>query len=389
MFLEKTIKYNKNIIDCAFDLHQSGKISPDTYILDLDMIKRNAKIMLKEAKKYEISLFFMTKQIGRNPVIANILMDLGFDGVVVVDYREAETMIRNGIPIGNVGHIVQVPKHKLNKIIMSKPYTITVYSLEKLEEINAIAKEMGITQQITIRVIGENDFLYPGQYGGFKLNELDEVVRESQKLENVCISGVTSFPCFLYSDENKDVYDTNNLTTVMKAKRILEELGLEIFHVNLPSSTSTYTIKKIKEAGGTHGEPGHGLTGTTPYHKDHVGYELPSMVYVSEVSHNLDGLAYAFGGGYYARSNVERAVVGSSKENTVIADVITPSADNIDYYIPLVGNYRVSDTVVMAFRTQIFVTRSHVAVVEGISTGNYNIVGVFDAQGNRLLEDTN
>ena len=389
MFLEKTIKTNNSLIQCAFNLHQNGKISPDTYILDLDMIKRNAQMMLNEAREQGVKLFFMTKQIGRNPLIARMLMDMGFDGAVVVDFREAETMIAHGIPIGNVGHIVQIPKQKLKRIIASNPYTITVYSFEKLGEINEVSKELGYIQQVTLRVIGENDFLYPGQYGGFKLNELKDIVEKAKTFENIVISGVTSFPCFLYSEEMWDVYPTNNLESVLKAKNILEGLGLKIIHVNLPSSTATRTVRDIKAAGGTHGEPGHGLTGTTPYHKDHEGSELPAMVYVSEVSHNLEGLSYAYGGGSYARSHVGKAFVGTAVENMRLVKVIAPPADNIDYYITLVGNQKVSDTVVMAFRSQIFVTRSHVAVVKGISTGTYEIAGIYDAQGRRLTEGTN
>lgn len=389
MFLDKTIKYNKSLIQCAFTLHQEGRISPDTYILDLDTIMKNAQMMLEEARQQGISLFFMTKQIGRNPMIARMLMDMGFDGAVVVDYREAEIMIRNKIPLGNVGHLVQIPKQKLRSIIASKPYTITVYSLEKLSEINKVARELGLVQEVTLRVIGDKDFLYPGQYGGFRLEELKDLVEKTRNLLNIKISGVTSFPCFLYSEETKDVYRTNNLASVMDAKKILEGLGQNIVHVNLPSSTSKRTIRDIKEAGGTHGEPGHGLTGTTPYHKDHVGIELPAMVYVSEISHNLGDLTYAYGGGYYARSNVENALVGTELENMEITPVIAPPADNIDYYISLSGNRKVSDTVVMAFRSQIFVTRSHVAIVKGISTGNYEIAGIFDTQGNELEKGTN
>jgi len=389
MFLDKTIKYNSSLIQCAFDLHRNGIISPDTYILDLDMIRKNAQMMLDEARAQGVKLFFMTKQIGRNPLVARMLMDMGFDGAVVVDFREAETMIAHGIPIGNVGHIVQIPRQKLKRIIASKPFTITVYSLEKLREINEASKELGCIQQVTLRVIGENDFLYPGQYGGFKLNELKGIVEKTKTFENINISGVTSFPCFLYNEETQDVYRTNNLESVMEAKNILEGLGLTIIHVNLPSSTATRNIRDIKAAGGTHGEPGHGLTGTTPYHRDHEGDELPAMVYVSEISHNLEGLSYSYGGGSYARSHVGKAVVGTAVENMRLAEVIAPPADNIDYYITLVGNQKVSDTVVMAFRSQIFVTRSHVAVVKGISTGAYEIAGIYDAQGCRLTEGTN
>jgi predicted amino acid racemase len=382
MFLEKTQKENRNLIHCACTLHQKGLISPDTYILDYDMIRRNAAAMAAEAKRLGVKLYFMTKQIGRNPMIAKMLLSLGFDGAVVVDYREAEIMIRNDIPIGNVGHIVQIPRSKLKKILAAEPDTITTYSLEKIKEINQAAEELGLHQHITLRVIGEKDFLYPGQYGGFLLSELESVVKETAHLKSVTINGITSFPCFLYDAAVNDIVATPNLESILKGKEILENAGLKIEEVNLPSATSVRTLELIKKAGGTHGEPGHGLTGTTPYHKENSCEEAPAIIYVSEISHNLNGKSYAYGGGYYPRSHVQGALVGSSSPNMVYHSVCEPPSDNIDYYFTLNGHAAVSDTVLMAFRTQIFVTRSHVAIVKGIESGAYEILGYFDAQGN-------
>lgn len=386
MFLEKTRQENEKLIACAFDLHQRGLISPDTYILDLDMIRRNGEMMLKEAQETGVKLFFMTKQFGRNPLVATMLQDLGFDGAVAVDFREAETLRKAGIQLGNVGHIVQIPKAQIPVILEAKPHTLTVYTLEKMKEIDEAAKALERVQDITLRIIGKEDFLYPGQYGGFTLEELPQVVETAKSFTHVRISGVTSFPCFLYSEMSKKVESTPNLKTVLEGKRQLEELGLTIKDVNLPSVTTTATLKAIRNAGGTHGEPGHSLTGTTPYHRQAKGEESPAMVYVSEVSHQLEGMSYAYGGGSYARSHVAKALVGKNLEDSVITDVIPPRADNIDYYIALEGNHHVSDTVVMAFRTQIFVTRSHVAVVDGIQQGTPKLLGIFDAQGSKLDE---
>lgn len=384
MFLEKTRKENSNLIRCAFTLHQNGLISPDTYILDYDMIRKNAEAMIVKAGKLGIKLYFMTKQIGRNPLIAKMLISLGYQGAVVVDYREAEVMIRNGIHIGNVGHIVQIPKSKLKKIIAAKPDTITAYSLEKIIEINEAAEELQLMQNITLRVIGDEDFLYPGQYGGFLLDELTDVAEKTENLKNIRITGLTSFPCFLYDEVSNDICETPNLQSVMKARDILLDAGLRIDDINLPSATSLRTLDLIKKAGGTHGEPGHGLTGTTPYHKLNDGDEKPAMVYVSEISHNLGDKSYAYGGGYYARSHVEGAYIGKSINGMKYYEVCEPSSENIDYYFMIDGNTRVSDTAVMAFRSQIFVTRSHVAVVKGIENNDYEVLGYFDAQGNSV-----
>ena len=41
----------------------------------------------------------MLKQIGRNPLIARALTDMGYVGAVCVDFREALTMVENQIPL--------------------------------------------------------------------------------------------------------------------------------------------------------------------------------------------------------------------------------------------------------------------------------------------------
>lgn len=74
------------------------------------------KEIKKEADKYNIKLFFMLKQIGRNPLIAKELMNIGYDGVVCVDYKEALLMIEHGVKIGNVGHLEQIPNCALEKL---------------------------------------------------------------------------------------------------------------------------------------------------------------------------------------------------------------------------------------------------------------------------------
>jgi predicted amino acid racemase len=116
------------------------------------------------------------------------------------------------------------------------------------------------------------------------------------------------------------------------------------------------------------------------------------MVYVSEVSHLLpDGRPVVFGGGFYPRARVRSALVLSSdhREDSVRLDVEPASAESIDYYRTLVaperdGAVRVGDTAVFSFRTQIFVTRSHVAVLSGLRAGAPKLAGIFDSLGREL-----
>lgn len=386
MFLEATLKRNPKLIDAAFKLHLEGLIEPDTYILDLDSIINNAREIKKEADKHKIKLYFMTKQFGRNPYVSYELIKLGYEGAVAVDFREAEILASNGIALGHVGHLVQIPKSKLEAILRAKPEYITVYSLEKAKELSEAAVRLGVTQKLMIRVIDKDDTLYPAQYGGFYLGELLEKAKQLLELPNLILSGITSFPCFLYNEGENYIKETNNVYTLQKAKKILEEnLNIRIEQVNMPSATCTCNIENIASFGGTHGEPGHGLLGTTPIHAVSEHPEIPAIVYVSEVSHNLDDKSFCYGGGHYRRSHMENALVGKTLEDALKYKVEEPEFESIDYHFTLSDRAMVSDTVIMAFRTQIFVTRSKVAVVKGIQSGKPHIVGIYDSQG-RILQ---
>lgn len=385
MFLEKTLERNKELVQAAFDFHQKGLVMPDTYIIDLDTLVENAKKIKEEADKYNIGLYFMTKQLGRNPIICKELMKLGYDGAVVVDFKEAEVMIDNGIKLGHVGHLVQIPASMVEKVVKAKPEYITVYSIEKAKEINMACEKLGLVQNIMLRVIGENDNLYSGQYGGFKLEELTEVGEELLKLKNLNLSGLTSFPCFLFDEKTNKIEKTNNVDTIKEAKKILEDkFDIEIIQLNMPSATCVESMENIHMNGGTHGEPGHGLTGTTPYHKFNDGKEIPAIVYLSEVSHNLQDKSYCYGGGHYRRSHMQNAIVGRSIDKSKMVKVIPPTDESIDYYFGLSENNKVSEAVIMAFRTQIFVTRSNVALVKGIKSGKPELVGIYDALGKKI-----
>ena len=154
MFLERLLKTNEPLVSAAFDMQQHGVILPDTYILDLDAITRNAEVMKKEADSYGIKLYFMLKQLGRNPLVAKRIQEIGFAGAVCVDFREALTMKENGIHLGNVGHLVQTPRAAMDEIVSAHPEVMTVYSVEKAKEIGATAQRHGFVQPIMLRMLG-------------------------------------------------------------------------------------------------------------------------------------------------------------------------------------------------------------------------------------------
>jgi len=388
MFLERTVERNAALVEYAIRLHQSGTIMPDTYVIDLDAVIGNAQTMLDEANRHGIKLLFMTKQLGRNPIVARRLADLGFEGAVAVDFREAETLHASGIPLAHVGHLVQTPTRMIEQVVRMKPSWMTVYSVDKAREIHEACRKLEADpQQILLRVVDKGDMMYSGQQGGISLADLPATVEQLLKLDRIRIAGLTSFPCFLFDPDTEDVVPTPNVATMHRAKQILsEQFGIEVGQMNMPSATCTHTIAKIKEQGGTHGEPGHGLLGTTPLHAARNLEERPAIVYVSEISHGLNGKSYCYGGGHYQRTSLGHAIVADGSNERRMARVHSPALDSIDYHFELDGKFPIGQTVVMAFRTQIFVTRSVVAVVAGLSAGHPQLLGLHDSQGKPLRE---
>lgn len=382
MFLEVTRKYNPELIHTALELHQNGSITPNTYVIDLDTIRKNSRILSTEARKQDIELFFMTKQFGRNPLVSKAIVESGIEKAVAVDPWEAISLSQNGIKIGHVGHLVQIPKKMIAKILPLDPDFITVFSFENAQNVSEVAVKMKNKQKVFLRIATKNDFIYNGQEGGFTFEQIKQQIEALEHLPGIQIAGLTSFPCLLIQEKEAKI--TPNVLSMHKVKSFLEERGYKDLEMNMPSATSTDTLPLLKKHGATQGEPGHALTGTTPIHAVKDLPEKPAMIYVSEVSHKYEGKAYVFGGGFYPRSRVEGAIVGSNKDDLRKMPIIENDPTNIDYYGTLnTDEVHVGDTVIYAFRTQIFVTNAQVAIVENLAS-NPKLLGIYDSMGNLL-----
>jgi predicted amino acid racemase len=383
MFVSRLQKDNPKFIDAIVKLQQGGSLLPDSYAVDMEQFRANAAAIVASAKEKGIKLYFMLKQIGRNPVLAQELVKLGYDGAVVVDFKEAQVMMRHNIPIGNVGHLVQIPEAMVEQVVAYGPEVITVYTADKVRSISRAAQKLGKVQKILVRVFGDGDMIYPGQTAGIHLNDLAAFVAQIRDLPGIQVAGITSFPCFLYSEKEDDIAPTPNLQTVLKAKQILEEIGITPEIINTPSATCCRTLELMAKYGCNCGEPGHGLTGTSPYHVGHEQPEKSCIAYVSEISHNFDGMAYCYGGGFYRRSHVENALVGTDAHSLRPVKVIPPSVEAIDYHFGLNELCKVGETVIMAFRFQVFVTRSDMVLIEGVAEGSPVVSSVWDSLGNQ------
>ena len=385
MFLHKTIQQNRPLVEYGFKALRDGLILPDTYLIDLDAVLQNALQFVEAAQRRGLHSYYMLKQAGRNPHIAKFLQNMGFDGAVCVDFSETISYIDHGIKLGNVGHLVQIPRNAIETVLAAKPEIVTVFSVENAEAISRTAAKLGSTQAIMLKVIGERDASYNGQEGGFNLDELESAARKLRSLPNVHISGVCSFPCFLFNESSQRIEATPNARSVRGAAELLRALGCQITQLNMPSANCLASLDLALSEGATHVEPGHALFGTTPYHAvPGVADEKPAIIYVSEISHNYDAHGFCYGGGYYRRGHLSRALVGSGLDSAKEVAVISPNDENIDYYLELSEPCAVFDTVIMSFRTQLFVTRSKIGLVEGLSSNQPRLQALYTSQGIRI-----
>ena len=388
MFLESLRKRNPELIRVAAKLHREKRISPNTYVLDLDAIRQNIRKIKEQAKKFNLRVYPMTKQIGRNPFVLKIIREEDLGPPVAVDWMGARQLSEQGIRIGHIGHLVQVPHTEVESILKLRPEVWTVFSLEKAKELSKVARYLGVRQKVLLRVAGEKDVFYPGQAGGILEKQVIETAKKICDLPNVELVGVTSFPCLLFDVDRKDVYTTPNLDTILKAAQELEDtLGIAITQINAPGTTSAVTMQILAKKGATHVEPGHGMSGSTPLHAFKELPEIPAIVYLTEISHIYTKQAYCYGGGLYVDPVIPQyplaALVGATIDTLLEQrlNVELVPLGGIDYYgmieLNRHDNVKTGDTVIFGFRPQMFITRANIAAISGIQKKTPKIEGVF------------
>lgn len=404
--LRRVVERNPGLIEAAFRLHRDRRVPPNSWIVDLDAIALNADALSARAREVGLGTYVMTKQYNRNPVVTHVALKRGLDKAVAVDIHGARVMHRFGIPVGHVGHLNQVPWREMAAALAMRPDVITVYSVENARQVSAAAVAAGVQQDLMVRPIAEGDVFFPGQEGGFPEEDVVAAVAEIERLQNVRVAGVTSFPCVRYNfgETGRSAPQANpNLATIVRvAHRLREELGLDITQINAPGNTAVETMGLLAEGGATHVEPGHGLLGSTPNHLvDGSLAEIPTYVYLSEVSHHYRGRAYAFGGGFWTQlagflrlpDGTEprlQALVGSDLDRLVSTVLeFEPLDQIIDYHASLRPGegVAVGDTVVMALYTQAQMTRSYVIPVSGVASGVPEAHGIFDVGAHMLDYD--
>lgn len=400
MYLSRLMERNPRLMEAAVRLHQSGRIPPNTWLIDLDTVADNARALSEVARQLGLTTYLMTKQYGRNPYVSALALANGLHKIVAVDAACALMAHRYGLPVGHMGHLNQLPRHMIPLLVATRPEVITIYNLEHAHWIDSAAADLGIVQDLLMRVFAPGDVFFDGQEGGFHESEVPAAVEALSHLRHVRLVGVTAFPCVRYNhraDEKAEV--TPNLHTILRAAETICGMGVEVTQINAPGNTSTMTMPLVASLGATHVEPGHALTGTTPNHAFYGDAlpERPAYVYVTEISHHVGDRAYAYGGGlfhdgYQAGSTIG-AYVGSSWEQARDTGVeyLHDIQQIIDYHVVLQPGNRckVGDTALLFYRTQMQMTRAYIALVSGLSRGEERLHYLFDHASTALDERFN
>ena len=380
MFLDVLRRRNPKLIEAAIRLHQEGALPANAYILDLDTVETNARVLKREADRLGLKILAMTKQVGRSSSFCKAVMRGGIDAAVAVDTACARAVHRAGMKVGHLGHLQQVARHEANAAAATfRPDYWTVFNEEKAAEAAAGARAANYVQNLLARIAAEGDIFYRGHEGGFAASDIVGVAERLDDLEGGRFAGITTFPALLFDHETRKVIPTPNLATLTKAAEALARAGRNRIEINAPGTTSSVLLQALAEAGATQCEPGNGLHGTTALHVVEDLPELPAVCYLTEVSHLSGGKACCFGGGFYIDPIFPdydvKAIVGPepTADAAALRSVEIPPPSMIDYYamIDATGPNapRPGDSAVFGFRGQAFVTRAFVVGVSGISKG--------------------
>jgi len=396
VFLDLLRRRNPAFLTAVVELHRSGDLPVNCFAIDLDAVRRNAASIVAEANRVGVTVFAMTKQIGRNPDVSRALVKSGIAQAVAVDLDCAEAAVAGGLRLGHVGHLVQVPRHDAGRAAALDPAYWTVFSDDKAADAAAASAATSRDQALLARIFADGDRFYRGHEGGFPSADVAAVADRLDALEGAHFAGIVTFPAALYDAHARTVKPTPNLATLQTAARALAAAGRADVEINAPGTTSTAMLAMLAEAGATQVEPGHGLTGTTPWHAVEDLVEEPAIAYVSEVSHLYANEAFVFGGGLYVDpvlpGHQTRALVvppGAAPADIEPLLVDMPSPAAIDYYAPIDVTDRpgvsTGDTVVFGFRPQVFATRALTAAISGVSTGTPRVEGLWASDGSTPL----
>jgi predicted amino acid racemase len=405
LLLDVALRRNPEMIAAAIQLHQEGAIPAGSQMIDLDAVAENGATLAKTADETGLRVFVMTKQNGHNPHMTRVLLNQGLPSVVAVEALQAPRIHRYGFPLGHVGHLANIPRHEVARIVAMRPEFITVYNTEAARRVSQAANALDLHQDLYVRVQDPKDKgTFDGTVGGWTFDECVAGVRPILDLPNVTVAGLTQHCVIDYTEERdpEKARPTEAFFTALRAKELLErKLGLEDLRINTAGNANSITMPMLASYGATDVEPGMALTGEAPFHAWRAMPEKPAQVIVSEVLHRWQDEVYAVGGTFnyvwdlpgHALGDVV-GLVGATFDEAVEQRVtwrpFRASSAVVDYhgvFGPPGAPGAVGDTIAVVHHPQAQTERGNTVGVSGISRGEPKVTGIFDSAVNPIDRD--
>ena len=197
---------NPTLIEQAIALHQRGQLPANAYVIDLDAVEANARLIAEEARRHGLEVYAMTKQMGRNGSFCRAVMRGGIGKAVAVDMECARATCRAGMGLGHIGHLAQVPRAEADAAAALRPDHWTVFNLEKAAEAAQASLKRGRIQPLLARIAAQGDRFYRGHEGGFAAAEIVAVAEIASTRSPAPVSPAsTTFPALLFDEPSGKV----------------------------------------------------------------------------------------------------------------------------------------------------------------------------------------
>ncbi len=217
-----------------------NELSTPNFILNLDVLENNLKVVQDLCNKYNKQLWPMTKT-HKSSKIAKMQIECGASGLLVGTVDEAEAFVNEGIknitfpyPIANIANIKRVIElSKRARIILSFD------NIECAKTWNEELSNENITLEYFILINSGLNRL------GVKTNELLFLANELKEYKNLKLVGISTHPGHVYSVSSaSEVESISNqeIGVMSEAKNILISNGFDIEFVATGSTPTFFDV---------------------------------------------------------------------------------------------------------------------------------------------------
>ena len=265
MFLDVLRRRNPALVEAAIALHQAGRIPANCYVLDLDAVADNARAFRQRADALGLTVFAMTKQVGRNSGFCRALGRGGIDRAVAVDMACAQALRAAACASGTSGTWSRCRASRRTPPPATSPRNYwTVFSGAKASEAASAALRAGRTQKLLARIQAAGDTFYRGHEGGFDADDVAAVAAELDALDGARFAGITTLSgaAVRPRDRHRRAYPQSG--DPEPRAEVLEKAGRSDIEVNAPGTTSSVVLQMLAMPARRSASRATGCTGPRP-----------------------------------------------------------------------------------------------------------------------------